>query len=99
MSHFRRKIRQVKELIQSHPDNQPANMSLDQIQGQLNQIELEHYRQCMENYPTNLEAKYNYAVRLVRNRRYDEAIPLFQEAQKDPKKRLHRSIRPAIASL
>ena len=41
----------------------------------------------MENYPTNLEAKYDYATRLVRSKRYDEAIPLFQLAQKDPKKR------------
>jgi tetratricopeptide (TPR) repeat protein len=88
ISHLRRKIRQAKEFIQSHPDNQPAKTSLEQLQGQLNQVELEHYRLCMENYPTNLEAKYNYAIRLVRNKRYDEAIPLFQEAQKDPKKKI-----------
>jgi tetratricopeptide (TPR) repeat protein len=42
----------------------------------------------MVNYPTDLQAKYEYGVRLVRNKRYDEAIPLFQEAQKDPRRKI-----------
>ncbi len=88
MTQLRRKIRQAKELVQSSPDDKQAKVSLEQLQNKLNQIELEHYRLCMENYPTNLEAKFDYASRLVRNKRYDEAIPLFQEAQKDPKKKI-----------
>jgi tetratricopeptide (TPR) repeat protein len=55
---------------------------------QLNNTELEHYRLSMENYPTDLQAKYEYAVRLVRNRRYNDAIPLLQEAQRDPRRKI-----------
>ena len=40
------------------------------------------------NYPTDLKAKYEYGVRLVRNKRYDEAIPLLQEAQRDPRHKI-----------
>jgi tetratricopeptide (TPR) repeat protein len=84
---FRRIIRQTKELLQKNPDNEQAKISLEKLQEQLNSIELEHYRLSMVNYPTNYSAKYDYAVRLVRNKKFDEAIPLFQEAQKDPKKK------------
>jgi len=42
----------------------------------------------VQNYPTNLAAKYEYALRLVRNEQYNEAIPLFQESQKDPRRKI-----------
>ena len=42
----------------------------------------------MENYPTDVGAKYEYALRLCRNEQYNEAIPLFQEAQKDPRRKI-----------
>jgi tetratricopeptide (TPR) repeat protein len=51
-------------------------------------VVLEHYRLCVENYPTDLQFKYEYGARLARNRQYDEAIPLFQEAQKDPRRKI-----------
>ena len=84
---LKRRIRQAKASLQAAPDNEQTKTIIEQLQTQLNNTELEHYRLNMEHYPTNLEAKFDYAVRLVRNKRYDEAIPLFQEAQKDPKKR------------
>ena len=85
---LKRKIRQAKSIIQTNQANEQAKAALEQLHGILNNVELEHYRLCMENYPTNLGAKFDYAMRLVRNKRYDEAIPLFQEAQKDPKRRI-----------
>ncbi len=85
---LKRRVRETKISLQTDPDNEQLKTALEQLQTELNNTELEHYRLKMENYPTNLEAKYDYATRLVRNKKYDEAIPLFQEAQKDPKKRL-----------
>ena len=85
---LKRKIRHAKSILQTNQANEPAKAAMEQLQAQLNNVELEHYRLCMENYPTNLGAKFDYAMRLVRNKRYDEAIPLFQEAQKDPKRRI-----------
>ena len=58
------------------------------MSAQLDAVELEHYRLCVQNYPTDLSAKYDYALRLVRNKQYNEAIPLFQEAQRDPRRKI-----------
>ena len=49
---------------------------------------MQHYRLCVENYPTDLQAKYQYGIRLLRNKQYDQAIPLFQETQKDPRRKI-----------
>jgi tetratricopeptide (TPR) repeat protein len=85
---LRRQIRQAKADVDVKPDDNQAKATLEQLTNQLNQFELEHYRLCMLNYPTDLQIKYEYALRLVVFRRYDEAIPLFQDAQKDPKKKI-----------
>jgi len=85
---LRRKIRQANAAIRANPDNSQAKKALEQLTAYLNKTEIEHYRLCVENYPTDLAAKYEYAVRLVRNKRYNEAIPLFQEAQKDPRRKI-----------
>ncbi|MFA5293497.1 MAG: hypothetical protein WC496_10740 [Phycisphaerae bacterium] len=67
---------------------QEAKESQDIATKQLLAAELEHYRLCMENYPTDLRLKYEYGVRLIRNQRYDEAIPFFQEARRDPRHKI-----------
>jgi len=85
---LRRKIRQANAAIRANPDNTQAKKALEQLTAYLNKTEIEHYRLCVENYPTDLAAKYEYAVRLLRNKRYNEAIPLFQEAQKDPRRKV-----------
>jgi tetratricopeptide (TPR) repeat protein len=85
---LRRKIRETKTALDANPNNGKAKINLEELTLQLNNTELEHYRFCMENYPTDLQAKYEYAVRLARNKRYNEAIPLFQEAQKDPRRKI-----------
>ena len=85
---LRRKIRQTKNVLEADPNNEKAKTVLGKLTAYLDKSELEHYRLCMVNYPTDLKAKYEYAVRLVRSRKYDEAIPLFQEAQKDPRRKI-----------
>jgi len=84
---LKRKIREAQDALETKPDVQTKAV-LAKLSEQLNSTELEHYRICVENYPTDSQAKYDYAVRLFRNKRYDEAIPLFQEAQKDPGHRI-----------
>jgi len=59
-----------------------------ELRRQLGELELEHFRRCVENYPTDLRAKYDYGVRLMQHGRYDEAIPLLQEAQRDPRNKI-----------
>ncbi len=79
-----RKLREAKKL----PAGPARRDQIQQLTEALNATELEHYRLCMENYPTDPAFKYEYALRLMANQRYNDAIPLFQEAQKDPKRRI-----------
>ena len=50
-------------------------------------FELKVFRERVEKYPTDNRIKYDYAVRLFRAGRFDDAIPLFQGARSDPKNR------------
>jgi tetratricopeptide (TPR) repeat protein len=81
---LRRKIRQGKDTLESKAEDVKLKARIASLSAQLDNMELLHYRACVENYPTDLQFKYEYGLRLVRNKQYDEAIPLFQEAQKDP---------------
>jgi len=85
---LRRKIRDEKTALETNPGNADAKARFIELSAILNNIELEHYRLCVQNYPTDLQLKYEYGARLVRNKQYDEAIPLLQDAQRDPRHRL-----------
>jgi tetratricopeptide (TPR) repeat protein len=85
---LKRKLREAKAALKANPDDAQAKTALEQLTAQFNSAELEHYGLCVENYPTDLGAKYEYAIRLCRNKQYNEAIPLFQEAQKDPRRKI-----------
>jgi len=88
MKQLRRKIREAKDCLEKKPDDANIKTAIEQLSKQLNDVELEHYRLTVKNYPTNLAPKYEYAVRLLRSKQYNEAIPLFQEAQKDPRRKI-----------
>jgi len=83
-----RKIKQAKDILESNRDDAQAKAELEQLSAQLDNLELEHYRLCVENYPTDLAAKFEYALRLVKHKQYNEAIPLLQEAQRDPRRKI-----------
>jgi tetratricopeptide (TPR) repeat protein len=81
----KRKAREARKQLESRPSDAKARARVEETTAALNAAEIEHYRLCAEHYPTDLGMKYEYAVRLMRGQRYNEAIPLFQEAQKDPR--------------
>jgi tetratricopeptide (TPR) repeat protein len=85
---LKRKIKEAKAALEGNPENSESRTALEQLSAQLNSTELEHYDLCVQNYPTDLGVKYEYAIRLLRNKQYNEAIPLFQEAQKDPRRKI-----------
>jgi tetratricopeptide (TPR) repeat protein len=85
---LKRKIKEAKAALNTNPDDAESRTMLEQLTAQLNGTELEHYKLCVKNYPTDLGVKYEYAIRLVRNEQYNEAIPLFQEAQRDPRRKI-----------
>jgi len=85
---LRRKIRQTQKAVEANPENAEAKKRLEELLAQLNNVELEHYRLCVENYPTDMRFKYELGLCYMRNRQYDQAIPMLQEAQKDPKNQI-----------
>jgi len=85
---LRRRLREAKKDLEARPDASEARERVADLTATLNDAETEHYRLCVENYPTDLAHKYEYALRLMRNGQYNDAIPLFQEAQKDPRRRI-----------
>jgi tetratricopeptide (TPR) repeat protein len=85
---IKRDIRQAKTVADSDPENEELKEELAQRLEQFGQVELEHWGLCVENYPTDLRMKYEYGVRLLLNKQYDKAIPLFQEAQRSPQCRI-----------
>jgi tetratricopeptide (TPR) repeat protein len=73
----------------------PADESLKQryqqfIRGKYEE-ELQEYTLAAENYPTNMEFRFAQAQRLYLLGRFNEAIPLFQQARQDPKLRVDSS--------
>ncbi len=88
IKHFKRKAKEAKIAFEANPADSQAKAEAAEFSEQLKKVELEHYRLCVSNYPTDLRVKYEYAIRLVVNERYDDAIPLFQEAKKDPRHKI-----------
>ncbi|MFZ9010649.1 MAG: tetratricopeptide repeat protein [Anaerohalosphaeraceae bacterium] len=78
-------IRQLTKKIQKTPQDELLPKQLQQLQHQLDEVELDHFRKCVENYPTDLRFKYEYGRTLIKAQQFDQAIPLFQESQKDPR--------------
>jgi tetratricopeptide (TPR) repeat protein len=55
-------------------------------------MELQVYDERVTNQPADNRLKYEYATRLFKARKYDDAIPLFQTARSDPKSRLQADL-------
>jgi tetratricopeptide (TPR) repeat protein len=85
---LRRHIRKAKVSLEKNSSDHSARAAFTDATKQLLAAEMEHYRLCMENYPTDLRLRYEYGVRLMRNQKYDEAIPYLQEAKKEPKHKI-----------
>jgi tetratricopeptide (TPR) repeat protein len=84
---LKEQIRQIYQKMQEKPDDEGLRSRFQALTSLLDKTELEHYRECAANYPTDYQVKYEYGRCLLKNHRYDEAIPLFQEAQQNPRLR------------
>jgi tetratricopeptide (TPR) repeat protein len=85
---IKRRIRDAETPVETNSEDAQAKGQLEQLRTRLHDLELEHYRLCVKNYPTDLAAKYDYALRLVADKQYDQAIPLLQQAQRDPRRKI-----------
>ena len=85
---YKADVRAAKGAVDADPTNYELKAKFDKLLKLFAGIELEHYKGCVANYPTDLHMKYEYGLRLLVNKQYNEAIPLFQETQKDPQRKL-----------
>ncbi|MBI9018519.1 MAG: tetratricopeptide repeat protein [Phycisphaerae bacterium] len=88
MKQLRRDLRILQAKNKKDPSDKQVVMLYKQVAKKLLITELEHFKLCVENYPTDSKMKVEYGQRLIKARKFDEAIPLFQEARRDPKHRV-----------
>lgn len=87
-----RKVRAIQVKInKTNPD--PAQLKELQTKLQIEaaellKAELAYYKECVENYPTDMRFRFEYGRRLLQAKQYDQAIPLFQETRSDSRHRL-----------
>lgn len=85
---LRKDVRTAKARADADVSDGKLKNQLAAATEQLDKVELDHYKLCTENYPNDLHIKYEYGLCLIKSKMYDEAIPLLQEAQKDPRRRI-----------
>jgi len=85
---LRRQVRHKKDVLAVNAEDHTVKESLNEKTKELLAAELEHYRLCMENSPMDLRLRYEYGLRLMRNQKYDEAIPFLQMARKDQRHKI-----------
>lgn len=83
-----RVLRQWQEKAQAQPADTTLKSQVMRAAQQALALELDHYSLCEKNYPTEMRIKYEYGKRLMRAKKFDEAIPMFQEARSDPRYRV-----------
>lgn len=82
LSRMERSLRQARD---ESPNDAALQKDYEQFKQEQLEFELGEFQMASEAYPTDLGLKYQVANRLFALKRYDEAIPTFQQARVDPK--------------
>lgn len=85
MKAWRRRTRDIKKRLDAEPENTAVKAAYEQAGHKLAAIELQHYKECVDNYPTDASLKYQLGLCYLKVGKFDEAIPMFQEARRDPR--------------
>jgi TolA-binding protein len=83
MRQFNRRRRDLEDKVSASPNDQVARDALSQHIAAQTEAEIAIFQDRLAHYPTEPRIRYQLATRLFAARRYDEAIPLFQQAQAD----------------
>lgn len=81
-------VRQLQVDIKDDPENSTLKNDLVLTQNKLSKAQTQHFKACVDHYPTDTGMKYEYAICLIKDQQFDEAIPLLQLAQRDPRRKL-----------
>ncbi|MBN1766391.1 MAG: tetratricopeptide repeat protein [Sedimentisphaerales bacterium] len=85
---LKRRGRTLQKQYKNDPGNKELARQLSEIGRDILQSEIDHYKLCVENFPTDMRMKQEYGKRLMQAKQFDEAIPLLQEARSDPRYRI-----------
>jgi tetratricopeptide (TPR) repeat protein len=82
-----RKERALRADLQRNPSDEELKTEYKAFIREKAETELSEYQLAAEAYPTDMTYRYHAALRLFQLNRFDEAIPVFQQARQDPKYR------------
>jgi len=88
MKQLRRRSRKPRTPSSRIRQRSGPKAASEQLSAELDAWSWNTTRLCVENYPTDLSVKLRIRASLLKNGRYNEAIPLFQEAQRDPRRKI-----------
>ena len=85
---LRRQLAVLRKKHELEPQNQQIKDAFADLVAKISDFELEYYKLCVENNPADLNFKYEYGLRLMFKKRYEDAIPFFQDARRDLRLRI-----------
>jgi hypothetical protein len=85
MRQISRRRRALREALRRDPKNVELHRKLNDHIARQNEVEKDIYRARVERYPTDMRLRFQLALRFFALRRFDDAIPLFQQSQADGK--------------
>jgi tetratricopeptide (TPR) repeat protein len=92
MRQLSRTDRALRAQAVANPNDQQLVADYRQFVQERLETELKEYTLASENYPTELKYKFESAVRLFQMGRFGDAIPIFQDARRDPKYKVDASV-------
>jgi tetratricopeptide (TPR) repeat protein len=85
MSQLNRMERSMRQALQANTSDESLRKDYEQFKTEQLEFELNEYTLWADAYPSDLTLRFHAAARMFALRRYDEAIPLLQQARQDPK--------------
>ncbi len=83
----RRILDQIKAAVEAKPDDAELRHKLEAAQSKFRDMEIAELTAAVENYPTDLSFKYQLGTKCFEAGRYNDAIPMLQQAAGDAKVR------------
>jgi tetratricopeptide (TPR) repeat protein len=85
---LRRRVARHREQADASPDDDALRQAYESARDRFLAAEIEAFQLRVQHYPTAMGPRFELGKRYFEAGRYDEAIPLFQEAQADAKHRI-----------
>ena len=88
MAESRRATRELDEQLEADPARTDLKAKRPTLRAERDAFELDVFIERQKQYPTDMGIRYELGIRQYRSGRYDEALVSFQQATRDPKRRI-----------